>query len=124
MAEVVKTGDRDNLAFVLTTLLAYDGDEQVYPLCMDAVDRLDEKDERLARVSCVIGKTGVVSGEFGFVEAEAAQRARLERWRDDRRPKVQAYVTEQLRQIDQSMAWQQRRAELDVEQRKRDWGEA
>lgn len=124
LVEVVKTGDRDDLAFVLTTLLAYDGDEQVYPLCMDAVDRLEEKDEWLARVSSVLGKTGVVSGEFGFVEAEAAQRARLERWRGDRRPKVQAYVTEQLRQIDQSMAWQQRRAEWDVEQRKRDWGEA
>lgn len=124
LAEVVKTGDRDDLAFVLKTLLAYDGDEQVYPLCMDVVDRLDEGDEWLTRVSAVLGKTGVVHGEFGFVEAEAAQRARLQRWREDARPKVQAYVGERLRRIDQSMAWQQRNAEWEIEQRKRDWGEA
>ncbi len=124
LALVVNEGERDDLAFVLKTLLAYDGDEQVYSLCMDVVDRLDERDEWLTRVSEVLGKTGIVRGEFGFVEAEAAQRARLERWREDARPKVQAYVGERLRQIDQSMAWQQRNAEWQIEQRKRDWGEA
>jgi hypothetical protein len=124
LAEVVKKGDRDDLAFVLTTLLAYEGNEQVYPLCMDLVDRLEEGDEWLSRVSSVLGKTGVVRGEFGWVEAESAQRTRLERWREDPRVKVQTYVLDQLRRIDQSMAWEQRRAERDVEQRKRDWGEA
>ena len=124
LAEVVKKGDRDDLAFVLTTLLAYEGNEQVYPLCMDLVDRLEEGDEWLSRVSSVLGKTGVVRGEFGWVEAESAQRTRLEPWREDPRVKVQTYVLDQLRRIDQSMAWEQRRAERDVEQRKRDWGEA
>ena len=123
-AEVVKSGDRDDLAFVLIPLLAYGGDEQVHRHCMDVFDRLDEGDEWLTRVSAVLGETGVVHGEFGFVEAEAGQRARFERWREYARSKVRAYVSEQIRRIDQSMAWQQRSAEWDIEQRKRDWGKA
>jgi ppGpp synthetase/RelA/SpoT-type nucleotidyltranferase len=124
LAELVKTGGRVELDFILKTLLAYEGSEAVYPLCMDIVDCLDEDDEWLSRVSHVLGKTGVLTGEFGFVEAEGAQRARLERWMEDARPKVKAYAAQQVRQIDQSRAWEQRRAERDVEQRRRDWGEA
>jgi hypothetical protein len=124
LAELVKTGGRVELDFILKTLLAYEGSEAVYPLCMDIVDCLDEEDEWLSRVSHVLGKTGVLTGEFGFVEAEGAQHARLERWMEDARPKVKAYAAQQVRQIDQSRAWEQRRAERDVEQRRRDWGEA
>lgn len=124
LAELVKTGGRIELDFLLKTLLAYEGSEAVYPICMDVVDRLDEDDEWLSRVSHVVRKTGVVTGEFGFVEAEGVQRALLVRWMEDARPKVKNYATEQVRLIDQSRAWEQRRVERDVEQRRRDWGEA
>uniref|UniRef100_UPI0035C9441D hypothetical protein n=1 Tax=uncultured Sphingomonas sp. TaxID=158754 RepID=UPI0035C9441D len=123
LAEIVRTGGEDDLAFVLTTLLAYDGNAAIYPVCMDVVDRLEPGNPLLQRLSHVFSKTGVAMGEFGFVEAEGAHRARLEQWVDDPRPKVQAYARDQLREVLQSMAWQQRRAVRDVEQRRRDWGE-
>jgi ppGpp synthetase/RelA/SpoT-type nucleotidyltranferase len=124
LAEMVKHGSRDDIGFVIATLRAYDGVEQIYALCMDIVDALGDGDALLGRVTNVLGQKGVLTGEFGYVEAEGEQHARLERWREDPRPKVQAYVREQRRRIEQSMAWEQRRAERDVEQRKRDWGEA
>ncbi len=34
MAELVQTGERADLDFVLKTLHAYDGREDVYPLCI------------------------------------------------------------------------------------------
>ncbi len=123
LGEVVGKGQRDGFDFVLATLLSYDGAEQIFPLCMDVIDRLDEGDDLLGRVSHVLGERGVMSGEFGRVEADALEHERLKSWLGDPRPKVQAFAKAEMRRIEQSMAWEQRRAERDVEQMKRDWGE-
>lgn len=121
LAALVAGGNREDLAFVLATLQAYDGIEAIYPICMDVVDRLDEKDDLLRRVSDVLGETGVISGEFGHVELEGEQHGRLGRYLDDPRPKVRTFAQEARRHAEQSMAWEQRRAEQDVEQMRRDW---
>jgi ppGpp synthetase/RelA/SpoT-type nucleotidyltranferase len=123
LSEFVARGERADLDFVLTTLQPYEGNEHIYPLCMDIVDRLEPGDEMLRRVTNVLGETGVVAGEFGFVEAETEQQARLKVWLDDPRPKVKAFAEAQIRRAEQSMAWEQRRAQRDVEQMRRDWGE-
>jgi ppGpp synthetase/RelA/SpoT-type nucleotidyltranferase len=122
LGEFIARGSSDDLDFVLKTLQPYEGDGQIYPICMDIVDRLEPGDEMLRRVAIVLGETGVVSGEFGFVEAETEQHARLKAWLDDPRPKVKAFAEAQMRRAEQSMAWEQRRAQTDVEQMKRDWG--
>ena len=123
LSRVVAIGDPEALRFVLTTLLAYEGSDLVYPLCMDIVDRLEPDDDLLARVSDALGATGVVTGEYGFVEASGAQRARLAPWLRDPRPKVRAYIINQVRQLGHAMAAEQRRASYEVAQRQRDWGE-
>lgn len=121
LAALVAVGDRDDLAFVLATLQSYDGIEEIYPICMDVVDRIEAGDDLLRRVSDVLGETGVISGEFGHVELEGEQRGRLGSYLDDPRPKVRAFVEEARRHAEHSMAWEQRRAEQDVEQMRRDW---
>ncbi|WP_019831079.1 RelA/SpoT domain-containing protein [Sphingomonas sp. PR090111-T3T-6A] len=122
LQEIVKEGDASGLGFVLTTLVAYEGNEAIFPLCMDVVDRLDAGDAMLGRVSQVLGERGVMSGEFGAVDADRNQLAHLQPWLEDTRPKVQAFTKAEVRRVEQSMAAEQRRAELDVEQRKLDWG--
>lgn len=121
LTTLISNGTRDDLSFVLATLQPYEGIEEIYPLCMDIVDRLEPGDDMLRRVAFVLGETGVVSGEFGFVEAQNLQRIRLQRYLQDARPKVRAFSREIRRKAEQSMAWEQRRAEQDVEQMRRDW---
>lgn len=123
LRDMIEKGGRDDLAFVLETLAAYDGDEGIFALCMDAVERLDEGDELLGRVSGVLGERGILMGHFGSVEANRAEYERLAGWVNDPRPKVQAFATEERRRLEQWMASEQRRAERDVEQMARDWGE-
>lgn len=124
LGDMVKQGNRNDIRFVIASLLAYDGAEQIYPLCMDIVDALEEGDALLNRVTHALDQKSVLTGDFGHVEAEREQRARLDLWHNDPRPKVQAYVLKQQRRVEQSMAQEQRRAEHDVEQQRRDWGEA
>jgi len=116
-------GGESDIKFILKTLSPYEGAEQIYPVCMELVDRLEPGDKLLNKVSIVLGETGVVSGEFGFVEAHTQRRDLIEKYRDDPRPRVQAYARERARELTQHMAWEQRRAARDVAQRRRDWNE-
>ncbi len=122
LATIIANGGRDDQAFVLATLQPYEGVEAVYPLCMDVVDRLDRDDELLRRVSAVLGESGVLSGDFGRVEAELERHERLKPYRTDPRPKVAAFAESQIRAALQSMAEEQRRALREREQAVRDWG--
>jgi len=123
LRETVAKGDRNDLAFVLDTLVAYDGAEQIFPICMDVVERLDAGDDMLGRVSHVLGERGVLTGDYGSVDADRAEHAQLAAWLDDPREKVKAFAKEERRRIAQSMAQEQRRATGDVEHMKEDWGE-
>ncbi|MBB4101461.1 hypothetical protein [Sphingomonas kyeonggiensis] len=123
LSDLARQGDERDFKFILKTLSPYEGAEQLYPVLMEVVDRLEPGDKLLNRVSNVLGETGVVSGEFGFVEVHAHRKELIERYRDDARPKVQAYARERARDLAQHMAWEQRRAARDVAARRREWGE-
>lgn len=123
LIDLARQGDEGDLKFVLKTLSPYEGAEQIYPVCMEVVDRLEPGDKLLNKVSIVLGETGVLSGEFGHVEAHALRRELIERYRDDPRPRVQAYARDRARELTQYMAWEQRRAAREVAQRRRDWNE-
>lgn len=121
-ALVADGGPRD-VEFVLGLLNGYEGSDEIYPLCMDIVEALPEGDPLLRSVVRVLAQTGVLVGEFGFVAAEGAQRERVERYKEDPRPKVQTFVNDQLHRIQQSMAGEQRMASRQVAARKRQFGE-
>jgi ppGpp synthetase/RelA/SpoT-type nucleotidyltranferase len=122
LRDFVERGQPIDRRFVLDTLIAFDGAPVVYPLAMDVVAQVNEADELLGRVSDVLGQRGVLSGEFGQVDADRAEFDRLAEWLEDPRAKVRSYAAAERKRLEQSMAWEQRRAELDTEQRKRDWG--
>ncbi|MFZ2996317.1 MULTISPECIES: RelA/SpoT domain-containing protein [Sphingobium] len=123
LTDLARRGDERDLKFILKSLAPYEGDEQLYPVAMEVVDRLEPGDKLLNRVSDMLGATGVVTGEFGFVEAHARRKELIERYRDDARPRVRAYARDRARELAQHMAWEQRRAARDVAQRRRHWNE-
>lgn len=121
--DLARHGDERDFEFILKTLSPYDGAECIYPICMEIVDRLGPDHELLTQVSHVLDETGMVTGEFGFVEARAVRQALIERYRDDPRPHVQSYARDRYRELGQDMAWEQRRADREIAQRRRDWNE-
>lgn len=123
LVELARQGDERDLKFILKCLAPYEGAEQLYPLAMEVVDRLEPGDKLLNRVSDMLGVTGVLEGEFGFVEAHAQRKALIERFSEDPRPRVQAYARERARDLAQHIAWEQRRAAREIAQRRRQFGE-
>ena len=123
LESIVETGGGEDWKFVVANLANYEGNERIYDVTMKIVDCLEEGDPLLRSISLTLQETGVMRGEFGRVEAYEAQKTRIEKWSADIRPRVSAFAREQARKLDQSIAWEQRRAEQDIEARRREYGE-
>jgi hypothetical protein len=72
-----------------------------------------------SRVQAVLQSTGVVSGEFGLVEAYKQKRESLVPWLSDEDEKVRAFAAQYIKSLDLQIAAEQRRSEEDIEMRKR-----
>ncbi|HXK28359.1 MAG TPA: RelA/SpoT domain-containing protein [Candidatus Binatia bacterium] len=119
---VVEVDGSEDLAFVLETLERFDGAEETRPIYKAIIQRLPIGDPLLRDVSIGLNATGVVSGEFGFVEAYKAKRAIIASWLEDRDEKVRQFATHQVAQLDRMIASEQRQAEESLELRKRTYG--
>lgn len=110
--------------FAAKVLRSYAGEAFLHPLCKEIIAASGVADDLLEEVHIIIDETGVVSGEFGMVEAYMAKRAAVAAWLQDPRKAVKAFAKKHIALLDRMIASEQRRAESDIEQRKRDWGES
>jgi hypothetical protein len=120
---IASSGRDQDIAFVLSILRGYSGEDFLVPLSLDIVDLLEPGDKRLGLVGIILDATGVVSGEFGLVEAYKSKRETLASWSNDPRERVAAYVGRHLRELDNQIAAERQRSEEGVELRKRDYPE-
>jgi hypothetical protein len=84
-------------------------------------DRLPEDDKRLGSVEILLENTGVVSGEFGMVDAMRERKALMLEWMKDDNARIQSFASRCVRRLDNRIATEQRDAEMRKEQRKRDY---
>ena len=110
---LIANGDLPDIKMVLALLQNYDGGGSIHPLCKDIVDGLPECDKLLVDVTIALSATGVVSGQFGFVEAYEECKAYVTSWLQDPRPKVQQFARDFIHKTDHQIAAEQRRADED-----------
>jgi hypothetical protein len=123
LMDVVREGTDDAIDFVLRILRAYEGQPFVHGLCKAVIDALPENDRRLLEIEIILQSTGVVAGQFGFVEAYQRKKDEVSSWLTDERQKVRTFAERYIRTLDRSIAAEQRRSEADYELRRRDWPE-
>jgi ppGpp synthetase/RelA/SpoT-type nucleotidyltranferase len=123
LVAVVQEGIDTAINFVLTILRTYEGQPALHDVCKEAVDKLPENDSRLNEIEVILESTGVISGQFGSVEAYQRKKDEVSPWLSDARPKVRAFAERYQRSLDRNIAAEQRRSESDYELRRREWSE-
>jgi hypothetical protein len=113
------TGTDDDAGFILRVLRAYQGQQTTHEVVKELVARLPEDDPRLQTAEICLQSTGVVGGEFEFVEAYRTRKAQIETWLTDTRPQMRSFAEKFARRLKQSIAAEQRRAVQDKEMRRR-----
>jgi hypothetical protein len=122
LMRLVETGDRSNLEFVLEVLERFEGAAETLPVYKAIVSKLPSEDPLWSSVRIGLEATGVVSGEFGMAEAYKERRAAADQWLKDGDEKVRRFAKTHVAQLDRMIAAEHRRAEEDLELRKRTWG--
>ena len=123
LAELVKAGGDAEVDFALAILQNYHGETSTHDVLKEIVTRFPDDTSKMKRVRASIDSTGVVSGEFGFVEAWRAKKESLAEWLADEQTAVKAFAEKHIKELDSMIASEQRRAEAAREMRNRSYVE-
>ena len=115
----VQTGNRDDLELVIRVMSSYHGETFLNETCKAVVRALPANDPLLPDVDIILQSTGVVAGEFGFVETYTKKKEEMAAWLRDKDAHVRAFAKSYVRLLDRRIAAEQRRSEESIEMRKR-----
>lgn len=121
LMRLVETTDKRNIEFVAEILQNYKGNPSTHGLYKAIVEAVPVDDSILTSVAVGLESTGVVSGQFGFVEAYKRKKEEVTPWLDDEREKVRTFAKSYIAGLDRMIAAEQRRGEEDLEMRKRNF---
>ncbi len=121
--EVLVTGGAEATRFVADMLAGYGGSPATHELYKLIVEAVPDGHPVLGAIEVALISTGIVSGEFGMVQAYQRKKAEFQPWLSDSRPRVSAFAAAHDRMLDRMIAAEQRRSEEDLEARKRQYGD-
>src|SRR6266581_5507684 len=119
--QIVARGSDEDYDFASRLLENYHGEPPTHEVIKELIERLPENDPKLRRLDICLSNTGVVSGEFGMVDAYRRKKEEIALWLEDSRPKVREFATSYVRRMEQEIASEQRSAEMRKELRMRDY---
>lgn len=109
--ELVRTGDEPTISFVLNALVAFDGVQELEDIVRIAISRVPGNSELLKTAHDVLQGSGVVHGEYGFVELYTTRRDRINAWLEDSSAQVREFARAQINELDLWIASENRSAE-------------
>jgi hypothetical protein len=115
----VHAGNRADIEFVIRVMSSYHGEAFLNETCKAVVRALPAGDPLLPDVKIILQSTGVVAGEFGFVETYTKKKQEMATWLTENDAHVRAFAESYVRLLDRRIAAEQRRSEESIEMRKR-----
>jgi ppGpp synthetase/RelA/SpoT-type nucleotidyltranferase len=122
LLELVESGSEDDAEFVIAVMQNFHGEAATHGVLKALVDRLPEGDPRLEEVKIALEHSDGTCGEFGRVDLLRRKKEDVASWLDDPSARVRDFATVYTRNLDQSIASEQRAAQQRHELRKRDFG--
>lgn len=121
--DLIAGGQRDDIVYVGLLLREYEGATEIEKIAKEMVEVLPPGDKLLSEVRGALQSSGVVSGEFGFVEVYKDRKARVEEWLNDPRKKVREFAEGFIHRMDNAIAAERKRAEDDIARMKGEYGD-
>lgn len=112
------------LEFVLAVLDCLEGVPQIFDLVRKVVSMLPENSPLLLDARSVLMNTGMVRGEFGFVDAYEQKRLAIAPWTEDTSKAVRSFTADFISRMDGEIAAETRSAEASIAMRRLSYGES
>lgn len=119
---LIRTGNQTDIEFVIGVVRAFAGDVPILDISKEIIKLVPERSTAWGEVAAAIESTGVVSGEYGMLEAYQAKREQIAPWKDDKNPRVQAFAAWLTDSLDQMIISERQRADTGIALRKHRYG--
>jgi len=107
----------------IAVLRAYEGEGFLHNVCKEFIKQFPNNKKYQNEIFVILSQTGVVSGEYGFVDAYQAKIADVQSWKSDKSKVVKNFVTNYEKYLNDRIVWEKKRADEDIDHRKREYGE-
>ncbi|KRB11146.1 hypothetical protein [Lysobacter sp. Root690] len=118
----IRTGGTEDIEFAIAILRAYGGTAPILPLCKEIIKAVPEKSNAWKGIAASFQSTGVVSGEYGMVNAFEAKRVEISSWLEDDNAKVRAFAEWLTENLSHLIVQERQRADEDLALRKHRYG--
>ncbi len=122
LRKLVESGDSKNVDFVLDILRTYEGIPAIQDLGKEIVKVVPERSEYWRELAAALESTGVVMGEYGFMNAYERKRTEMAAWKNDENARVRAFAEWIIEGLDQMIASEKMRADEELAVRKYRYG--
>lgn len=121
LIDLVRKNTEKTSLFVLGILRNYDGDIRIQGLCKELVKILPEG-SLLNETSIALQSTGVVGGEFGFVEAYKTKIEEMVSWLDEPNERVRDFANVYISDLKKKIEHEKKRADEGIALGKHQYG--
>ncbi|HDH05247.1 MAG TPA: hypothetical protein ENH01_05975 [Nitrospirae bacterium] len=122
LIRLIKSKKEKNAKIVLSILRAYKGEPFLHNVCKNFVRHSPYMEKFKGSLFNALSQTGVVSGEYGFMNAYKQKLEEVQLWKKDRSKAIKAFIKEYEVYLNKQIAFEQKRADEDIELRKREYG--
>jgi len=122
LRKLVDGGDPNDIDFVLAILRTYEGSAAILEVGKAIVRAVPERSESWNELAAAIETTGVVSGEYGLVQAYERKRNEIEPWKNDDNARVRAFAEWLIQSLDHMIDSERKRADEELVLRKYKYG--
>jgi hypothetical protein len=122
LLEVIQSKEKRDLLFVMAILRDYDGNPIIQNFCKEIVKILPDGSDLTNELNVILFSTGVVSGEYGFVEAYKQKIEEIKPWLQDENPRVKGFAQNYIVDLEKMIEYEQRRADEDIALLKHQYG--
>jgi hypothetical protein len=122
LLQYVSTGSEDDIEFVIGILRAYEGSASILSVCRAIIATVPERSGIWNEVASAIETTGVVSGEYGFVQAFERKQNEISGWKNDEDARVRSFAQWLTEGLQRSIEHERQRADEGLALRKYRYG--
>ncbi|MFW1250844.1 hypothetical protein ACEV8Q_13120 [Vibrio parahaemolyticus] len=115
--------DTNELNIILSIVKSYEGHTSIYPLVKEILKKIDCSDHNIRCVRVALNSTGVVTGEYGFVNALNLRLEEVTPWLDDDDANVVKFTYKYIESLKEEIEQETKRVDERVAIEKHRYGE-
>jgi hypothetical protein len=118
LLDVAQSDQEINILFVMDILKKYEGDSVIHGICKELVKLLPMDTHYEGMLLGIMQSCGVVSGEYGFVEAYQKKIEEIKPWLHDENDKVTKFAEDYTKSLTKRIEDEKKRADEEIALRK------